>query len=86
MTGVITRERCNKPERDAIRKNSQSLHLKREAWLLDFDQEAHTQVVFDQIIGKLNANTDATGKAGITTNKTDSMPKVMETELLGVGQ
>ncbi|KAK4229257.1 hypothetical protein QBC38DRAFT_508382 [Podospora fimiseda] len=38
-TGVQTREQWHKADWDAIWKNPDSLHLKREAWILDFDAE-----------------------------------------------
>ncbi|KXX74901.1 6-hydroxynicotinate 3-monooxygenase [Madurella mycetomatis] len=39
-TGITTREQWHKADWDAIWKDPESLHLKREAWVLNFDAEA----------------------------------------------
>lgn len=52
-TGVSTREQWHKADWDKIRANPQSLHLKREAWLLDFDAEAHAYDVYDDVVAEL---------------------------------
>jgi 2-polyprenyl-6-methoxyphenol hydroxylase-like FAD-dependent oxidoreductase len=49
-TGVSTREQWHKADWDKIRANPQSLHLKRESWLLDFDAEAHAYEVYDDVV------------------------------------
>ena len=85
-TGVTTREQWHKADWDAIRKNPNSLHLRREAWLLDFDQEAHTYEVFDEAVAKLNKKEKVKATEGLPTSKTDSLPKVVETELVGISQ
>lgn len=54
-TGVSTREQWHKADWDAIRKNPESLHLKRESWLLDFDAEEHAYQVWDKTIADLRA-------------------------------
>ena len=38
-TGVRTREQWHKADWDAIWKDPESMHLKREGWILDFDAE-----------------------------------------------
>lgn len=52
-TGVSTREQWHKADWDKIRANPQSLHLKREAWLLDFDAEAHAYDVYDDVAAEV---------------------------------
>jgi len=52
-TGVTTREQWHKADWDKIRKDPKSLHLKREAWLLDFDAESHAYQVFDDVVRQL---------------------------------
>lgn len=37
-----------------VHTDPKSLHLRREPWLLDFDQEAHTYAVFDETIAQMN--------------------------------
>jgi 2-polyprenyl-6-methoxyphenol hydroxylase-like FAD-dependent oxidoreductase len=54
MTGVTTREQWHKADWDAIWADPESLHLKREGWLLDFDPEAHAYEVYDATMAKLN--------------------------------
>ncbi|KKY27247.1 putative salicylate hydroxylase [Phaeomoniella chlamydospora] len=49
-TGVSTRDRWHKADWDYIRKNPESLHLRREEWLLNFDAEAHAYSVYDDIV------------------------------------
>lgn len=54
MTGVTTREQWHKADWDKIWKDVKSLHLKREAWLLDFDAENHAYEVVDEVLKKLD--------------------------------
>jgi 2-polyprenyl-6-methoxyphenol hydroxylase-like FAD-dependent oxidoreductase len=54
MTGVTTREQWHKADWDKIWKDVKSLHLKREAWLLDFDAETHAYEVIDDVLKKLD--------------------------------
>ena len=54
MTGVTTREQWHKADWDKIWKDVKVLHLKREAWLLDFDAETHAYEVVDDVLRKLN--------------------------------
>jgi hypothetical protein len=70
------------------------LHLKRESWLLDFDQEAHTYAVFDETVAKLDT-AEATKKADIAAPTTapaaepavaPAAPLIAQTELVGMGQ
>ena len=87
MTGVTTREQWHKADWDKIRKDPKSLHLKRDAWLLDFDQEPHTYGVFDEAITQLNnkQSADMSG-AGAPEGKANGLPKVLQTELVGAAQ
>jgi hypothetical protein len=55
-TGVSTREQWHKADWDEIRANPQSLHLKREPWLLDFDAEAHAYEVYDDVVTGLRSD------------------------------
>ncbi|KAH6623737.1 hypothetical protein F5144DRAFT_584139 [Chaetomium tenue] len=47
QTGVATREQWHKADWDAIWKDPESMHLKREAWILDFDAEADAYARYD---------------------------------------
>lgn len=51
--GVRTRERWHKADWEEVRKDPKRLHLLREAWLLDFDAEAHAYEVLDDAIKEL---------------------------------
>ncbi|KIW76122.1 hypothetical protein Z517_10867 [Fonsecaea pedrosoi CBS 271.37] len=53
-TGITTREQWHKADWDKIWKDVKSLHLKREAWLLDFDAEKHAYEVVDDVLKKLD--------------------------------
>jgi 2-polyprenyl-6-methoxyphenol hydroxylase-like FAD-dependent oxidoreductase len=87
MTGVTTREQWHKADWEKIRKDPTSLHLKRDPWLLDFDQEAHTYAVFDDAVAQLNKNQSPKNSSVDEPNEKDSgLPKVIETELVGVSQ
>ena len=52
-TGVSTREQWHKADWEKIRAHPESLHLKREPWLLDFDAETHAYEVYDATVEKL---------------------------------
>jgi 2-polyprenyl-6-methoxyphenol hydroxylase-like FAD-dependent oxidoreductase len=52
--GVKTRERWHKANWDDIRKNPESLHLIREPWLLNFDQEADAYKRFNGVAQELS--------------------------------
>lgn len=54
MTGVTTREQWHKADWEQIWKDPKVLHLKREAWLLDFDAETHAYGVIDDVLKKLD--------------------------------
>ena len=54
-TGVSTREQWHKADWDKIRANPQSLHLKRESWLLDFDAETHAYDIYDDVAAELRS-------------------------------
>lgn len=62
MMGVTTREQWHKADWDAIWKDPKSLHIKREAWLLDFDPEQHVYDVYDATVAKL-------GGTGVASEK-----------------
>jgi 2-polyprenyl-6-methoxyphenol hydroxylase-like FAD-dependent oxidoreductase len=57
-TGVTTREQWHKADWDKIWKDVNSLHLKREAWLLDFDAETHAYEVIDEVLKKLDGGVE----------------------------
>ena len=59
MTGVTTREQWHKADWDKIWKDPTVLHLKREAWLLDFDAEPHAYSVIDDVLKKLDEDVAA---------------------------
>lgn len=42
-TGEQTRDTWHKADWDAVKKNPESMKLKREAWLLDFDAETYAE-------------------------------------------
>ncbi|KAK0625424.1 hypothetical protein B0T17DRAFT_591004 [Bombardia bombarda] len=52
-TGVSTREQWHKADWDAIWANPESMHLPREAWILDFDPEADAYARFDGLVEEL---------------------------------
>ena len=49
QTGITTREQWHKADWDAIWKDPQSLHLKREEWILNFDAEADVYARYDAV-------------------------------------
>lgn len=53
MTGVTTREQWHKADWEAIRRNPESLHIKREAWMLNFDCEAHAYDVYSDTAARI---------------------------------
>ncbi|KAL2144350.1 hypothetical protein VTI28DRAFT_9174 [Corynascus sepedonium] len=53
LTGITTREQWHKADWDAIWKNPESLHLKREAWILNFDAEADAYASYDAVRDEL---------------------------------
>ena len=62
-TGITTREQWHKADWDAIWKDPQSMHLKREAWILDFDAEADAYARYDAVrdeLEKRQATTSST--------------------------
>ncbi|KAM7192152.1 hypothetical protein V8F20_008987 [Naviculisporaceae sp. PSN 640] len=48
-TGVATREQWHKADWEAIWKDPESLHLKREKWILDFDAEANAYETYESV-------------------------------------
>lgn len=75
-TGITTREQWHKADWDAIWANPESLHLKRDAWMLDFDPEAHTYEVYDSFVAKLNKLGD--GGNGTTLFKSVEVPALVQ--------
>ncbi|KAK3291967.1 uncharacterized protein B0H64DRAFT_408532 [Chaetomium fimeti] len=53
QTGVATREQWHKADWDAIWKDPESMHLKREAWILNFDAEADAYASYDAVRDEL---------------------------------
>lgn len=87
QTGVTTREQWHKADWDKIRRDPNSLHLKREPWLLDFDQESYTYSVIDDTMTNLNRGSHRPDRINGSLNaKEGALPKVVETELMGVAR
>jgi 2-polyprenyl-6-methoxyphenol hydroxylase-like FAD-dependent oxidoreductase len=63
QTGVSTREQWHKADWDAIWKDPESLHLKREAWILNFDAEADAYASYDAVREKLEGERADLGKS-----------------------
>ena len=55
-TGVTTRDSWHHADWDAIWKDPESLHLKREDWILNFDSEADAYASFDKARASLVIN------------------------------
>lgn len=55
-TGVMTREQWHKADWDAIWRNPESLHLKREEWILNFDAEKEAYEAFERVRGEIRAS------------------------------
>ena len=54
-TGVMTRDQWHKADWDAIWRNPESLHLKREGWVLNFDAEKEAYEAFERVRGEVRA-------------------------------
>ncbi|GAB1317416.1 hypothetical protein MFIFM68171_07626 [Madurella fahalii] len=65
-TGITTREQWHKADWDAIWKDPKSLHLKREAWVLDFDAEADAYASYDAVRGELERRGNPTAGSVLT--------------------
>ncbi|KAI9709923.1 MAG: hypothetical protein M1820_003001 [Bogoriella megaspora] len=52
-TGVSTRDTWHKADFDRVKRNPESILLKREAWLLDHDAEKHTFDQYEETIRQL---------------------------------
>jgi 2-polyprenyl-6-methoxyphenol hydroxylase-like FAD-dependent oxidoreductase len=74
MTGVTTREQWHKADWDAIRKNPESLHIKREAWMLNFDCEAHAYDVYDATAAKLRETAPASAAREVGFSEVSATP------------
>lgn len=53
-TGVTTRDKWHKADWDAIWKKPESLHIKREAWILGFDVEENAYEEYDKVRDSLS--------------------------------
>ena len=73
QTGVNTRERWHKADWDHIRKNPEALHLKREAWLLDFDAEEHAYAIYDKIAADIRAHDAKDAKADPNSDRQNAV-------------
>lgn len=56
--GVTTREQWHKADWEKIRKDPNSLHIKREPWLLDFDAETDAYARYDDVVREFGRNSD----------------------------
>jgi hypothetical protein len=54
QTGVTTREQWHKADWDAIWERPESMHLQREAWILDFDAEEDAYASYDSMKERLS--------------------------------
>ena len=52
-TGVSTRDTWHKADFDRVKRNPESIKLKREAWLLDHDAERHARDMFEETVAAL---------------------------------
>ena len=87
QTGVTTREQWHKADWDKIRKDPTSLHLKRDAWLLDYDEQTHSYAVIDETMAKFDEQERADlGGSGKPSEKASGLPIVVQSELVGIGQ
>ncbi len=57
-TGEQTRDIWHRADFAAAKKNPQSLRLRREAWLLDFDAETYAEEHYEETARVLRANPD----------------------------
>ncbi|KAJ2966731.1 hypothetical protein NUW58_g10595 [Xylaria curta] len=55
-TGEQTRDIWHKADFSAAKKDPQSLRLRREAWLLDFDAETYAEAHYEETAKVLRAN------------------------------
>jgi 2-polyprenyl-6-methoxyphenol hydroxylase-like FAD-dependent oxidoreductase len=71
-----------------LQTDPKSLHLRREPWLLDFDQEAYTYAHFDDAVAKLKEDGAATVAIPVATTvgEKSAAPQVLQTEVVGAGQ
>ena len=70
-TGINTRGQWHKADWDKIRKHPQSLHLRREPWLLDFDAESDAYGRYDGVARLVGTSqiqrTNPTSKTAVGT-------------------
>jgi 2-polyprenyl-6-methoxyphenol hydroxylase-like FAD-dependent oxidoreductase len=58
-TGVTTRDKWHKADWDLIWQDPTLLHLKREAWILNFDAEENTYSMYESVRRSLENQTEA---------------------------
>lgn len=71
-TGVSTREQWHKADWEKIGAHPESLHLKREPWLLDFDAEMHAYAVYDDVVKELESKRKSKAE---TKSESESKPE-----------
>lgn len=82
QAGVSTRDMWHKADFDAIWADPDSVKLKREPWLLDFDEEAHAYEVYDATVAAMAASATKKGQTNMsrtsngTTNGVNSVTPV----------
>ncbi|EXJ83759.1 hypothetical protein A1O1_07385 [Capronia coronata CBS 617.96] len=79
-TGITTREQWHKADWGQIWKDPKSLHLKRDAWLLDFDAEPHAYRVVDDVLKRLKHGTDVKTNS-VSEPETKGVPTVLAQEI-----
>lgn len=55
-TGEVTRDQWHKADWDAAKKNPETMKLKREAWLLNFDAEDFAEKNYASTVAGLNVS------------------------------
>lgn len=78
-TGVMTREQWHKADWDKIWKDPESIHLKREEWILNFDAEEDAYKSYDKVREKLEKGEQAEWQKG-TAHPAEVMVAASETE------
>lgn len=65
QTGVTTREKWHKADWDLIWQDPTLLHLKREAWILNFDAEEHAYSEYAKVQASIISNDEGRAKQGV---------------------
>lgn len=68
-TGETTRDTWHKADWDAVKKNPESMRLKREDWLLNFDAEEYAEKNYAATVALLN---------DIAAGREHNVPKITE--------